>query len=135
MTPEQLDAERARQREYERKRRATMTPEELGAYNAYQRKQQRKRRASLTPKELDVLRAYKREYARKRRATMAPEQLDAQRRYQRDTTASGGESRIEKTQTPNRAASSLPTQPSPPRASARSRANRRRASKKWKTHR
>jgi hypothetical protein len=42
MTPEQLAAERAYQREYERERRAAMTPEELAADNAYKRKHRRK---------------------------------------------------------------------------------------------
>ena len=45
MTPEQLDARRGYQREYARKRRATMTPEQLDAQRRYQREYHRKSRA------------------------------------------------------------------------------------------
>jgi hypothetical protein len=45
MTPEQLEAQMAHRREYERKRHATRTPEQLEARRAYQREYQRKRRA------------------------------------------------------------------------------------------
>ena len=61
MTLEQLDAERAHHREYERERRAKMTPE------LRRREDERKRRAARTPEQLDARRAYNREYARKRR--------------------------------------------------------------------
>src|SRR5262249_27474487 len=52
LTPEQRAAERAYQREYERKRRAAMTPEQLAADNAYKHQHQFKR--TKTPEELEA---------------------------------------------------------------------------------
>jgi hypothetical protein len=76
MTPGQLDAKKGYQREYARKRRASMTPEQLAAYNAHQREHQRKRRASMTPEELDAQKARQRNYERKWRATRTSSQLE-----------------------------------------------------------
>jgi hypothetical protein len=80
MTPEQLDVERAYQRGYARRRVATMTPEQLDAEKARRREYNRKRRASMTHEQRNA----RRESDRKRRATMTPEQRDARREYERE---------------------------------------------------
>jgi len=104
MTPEEKRAARlAKQREYERNRRAMMSeeekaeirafrraqwaarsPEERARYNERQREYERSRRANMTPEQREARRAYAREYHRKRRASMTPEQREAYLAYHRE---------------------------------------------------
>ena len=76
MTPEQLEALRAYQREAQRKRRAKMTPEEKEAYNA----KAREYAANMTPEQKEAYNAK----AKERRANMTPEQKEARNARQRD---------------------------------------------------
>jgi hypothetical protein len=65
----EMRRQKARRREYYRKRRASITPERLSAERAYQREYERKRRAAMTPEERQANNVYKREH--QRRATDA----------------------------------------------------------------
>src|SRR5262245_63503426 len=82
MTPEELDAQKARQRNYERKWRATRTSSQLDARRKNQREYYRRRRAIMTPEQRDVQKAYQREYYRKWRANRKSD-AGCQREYNR----------------------------------------------------
>jgi hypothetical protein len=81
MTPEEKRAARlAKQREYERNRRAMMSEEEKAEIRAFRRAQW----AARSPEERARYNENAREYHRKRRASMTPEQREAYLAYHRE---------------------------------------------------
>jgi hypothetical protein len=87
MTPEQLDAFKAKSRQRNRAKRASLTPEQLDAVRLVEKRRQQKRRARLSAEEVRVHREVSRLREQARR--------DQQRAKRGESSGGGAAARVE----------------------------------------